>query len=172
MTLNSPSPSQMAVPSNPSACNTLNVWQTLVDCKVVEPKRSRDDLFLWRRGSAQLVLRCNGELNNLTIYSVLVSGAQPSTALFRYLLSFNLLQRRETLGLATKDGRLMIVLKYTMEMEYLTGPMLQRQILALQEAADQVDTDLAERFGGNLHFEDWNRLNQEQVNGLLEDLFN
>ena len=131
----------------------------------------RNDLFTWRRGSAQMVLKVNPALNNLSIYSVLATGVHPSTDLYRHLLHYNILQRRESLGLFEKGGKLYIVLKYTMELELVTNEVLQRHILAMQEIADQLDTELVNQFGGALHFNDWDRLDQSGVDDLLEDMF-
>ncbi|MCH9046721.1 MAG: hypothetical protein IIA40_11510, partial [SAR324 cluster bacterium] len=143
-------------------------WDDLQPIKLVAQKRVRNDLFTWRRGSAQMVLKVNPALNNLSIYSVLATGVHPSTDLYRHLLHYNILQRRESLGLFEKGGKLYIVLKYTMELELVTNEVLQRHILAMQEIADQLDTELVNQFGGALHFNDWDRLDQSGVDDLLE----
>ena len=148
-----------------------HVWESLQKTHVVDPRRPRSDLMTWRRGSAQLTLKISSALDNLSIYSVLVSEVTPTEELYRYLLGYNVLQRRETLGMTEKSGKIYIVLKYTMELELVTDESLQRHILALQEIADKLDTELAERFGGTLHFEDWERLDQDSVDNLLGDLF-
>jgi len=146
-------------------------WQALQSCTVAELKRLRPDLITWRRGSAQMVLKINPGLDNLTVYSVLVAGVPPSTELYRYLLAYNVLQRRECLGLAERDGKLYVVLKYTMELAVATMPVLQRHVYALQEVADKTDTELRDRFGGSLAFDDWETLDQEGVDSLLANLF-
>ena len=138
---------------------------------LVDLKRVRDDLFTWRRGSAQMVLKMNPALNNVSIYSVLVTGVDPSMELFRHLLHYNILQRRETLGVFEKGGKLFIVLKYTMELELVNQEVLQRHVFAMQEIADQLDTELVSQFGGVLHFSDWDRLDQGGVDNLLENMF-
>ena len=125
----------------------------------------------WRRGSAQLTIKVSPDLDNLSIYSVLLSGVTPNESLYRYLLSYNVLQRRESLGMTEKKGKVYIVLKYTMELEVCDEQSLQRHILALQEVADKLDTELAEKFGGSLQFEEWERLDQDSVDDLLGDLF-
>ena len=146
-------------------------WDDLQPIKLVAQKRVRNDLFTWRRGSAQMVLKVNPALNNLSIYSVLATGVHASTDLYRHLLHYNILQRRESLGLFEKGGKLYIVLKYTMELELVTNEVLQRHILAMQEIADQLDTELVNQFGGALHFNDWDRLDQSGVDDLLESMF-
>ena len=150
-------------------CN--HVWECLNQTHVVDPRRTRPDLMTWRRGSAQLTIKINPELDNLSIYSVLVSGVTPTEELFRYLLSYNVLQRRESLGMTEKGDKFYIVLKYTMELELVNDESLQRHILAMQEVADKLDTELSEKFGGSLQFEDWDRLDQKSVDNLLGDLF-
>ena len=156
--------------TDPASINE-HVWACLQKTHVVEPHRPRPDLMTWRRGSAQLTIKVNPELDNLSIYSVLVSGVAPTEELFRYLLAYNVLQRRESLGMTEKDGKVYIILKYTMELEVVNDDSLQRHILAIQEVADKLDTELAEKFGGSLQFEDWERLNQEGVDDLLGGLF-
>lgn len=148
-----------------------HVWGCLQKTHVVDPRHPRPDLMTWRRGSAQLTIKINMHLDNLSIYSVLLSGVNPNEKLFRYLLGYNVLQRRESLGMAEKDGKIYIVLKYTMELGMVTDDSLQRHILALQEVADQLDTELADKFGGSLQFEDWERLDQDSVDNLLSNLF-
>lgn len=148
-----------------------HVWESLKRTHVVDPRRPRPDLMTWRRGSAQLTIKVNPELDNLSIYSVLVSGVTPNEQLFRYLLGYNVLQRRESLGMTEKNGKVYILLKYTMELEVVNDDSLQRHILALQEVADNLDTELAEKFGGSLQFEDWERLDQDGVDDLLGNLF-
>ena len=147
-----------------------HIWGCLQKTHVVDARRPRPDLMTWRRGSAQLTIKVNPSLDNLSIYSVLVSGVTPSESLYRYLLSYNVLQRRESLGMTEKDGKVYIVLKYTMELEICDEQSLQRHILALQEVADKLDTELAEKFGGSLQFADWDRLDQDSVDDLLGDL--
>lgn len=147
------------------------LWETLNKAKVVSPKRERKDLMTWRRGSAQLVLKINPTLNNLSIYSVLVTRVVPTEALYRHLLAYNVLQRRESLGLLAKGNETYITLKYTMELELVNDEVLQRHVYALQEIADQLDTELANQFGGALHFSDWEKLDQEGVDNLMSDLF-
>jgi hypothetical protein len=147
------------------------VWIWLQAAKVAQPHQLRADLMTWRRGSAQMVLRVNAELNNVSIYSALVSGVRPNEALYKYLLTYNTLQRRESLGLVERDGRWFILLKYTMEMELATQDAIQRHVYFLQERADALDTELAERFGGTLRFEDWKKLDQKSVDSMIDDLF-
>ncbi len=146
-------------------------WRDLQAINVVDLKRVRSDLYSWRRGSAQMVLKVNPALNNLSIYSVLVTGVDPSLELFRHLLHYNILQRRETLGVFEKGGKLFIVLKYTMELELVRDEVLQRHVFAMQEIADQLDTELVSQFGGVLHFSDWDKLDQGSVDSLLENMF-
>jgi hypothetical protein len=146
-------------------------WRDLQGINLVDLKHVRADLFSWRRGSAQMVLKVNPALNNLSIYSVLVTGVDPSIELFRHLLHYNILQRREALGVFEKGGKLFIVLKYTMELELVTDEVLQRHVFAMQEIADQLDTELVSQFGGVLHFSDWDRLDQGGVDSLLANMF-
>ena len=148
-----------------------NYWTDLQTINLPELERKRADLFTWRRGSAQMVLKVNPALNNLSIYSVLVTGVEPSMELFRHLLHYNILQRRETLGVFEKGGKLFIVLKYTMELELVNNEVLQRHVFAMQEIADQLDTELVNQFGGVLHFSDWDKLDQGSVDNLLENMF-
>ena len=101
----------------------------------------------------------------------MVAGVAPSEALFRHLLIYNVLQRRESLGLVEKNEKLYIVLKYTMELDLVDGDVLQRHVYALQEVADKLDTELSELFGGSMHFDDWDKLDQSGVDNLLENLF-
>jgi hypothetical protein len=119
----------------------------------------------------QVVLKINPALNNLSIYSVLVTDVTPSMELYRFLLNYNTLQRREALGMIERDQRHYIVLKYTMELEVASVAVVQRHVFALQEIADQLDTELARQFGGKLHFEDWNKLDQKSVDNLMQSLF-
>ncbi|HEX7927234.1 MAG TPA: hypothetical protein VF678_06570 [bacterium] len=146
-------------------------YDTLQTSKVKELTRVRKDLITWRRGSAQLVLKVNPVLNNFSIYSVLVTDVNPTVDLYRWLLSYNSLQRRESLGLIDRNNQHYIVLKYTMELELATIPVVQRHVFALQEIADNLDTELAQQFGGKLHFEDWNKMDQKSVDSLMENLF-
>lgn len=139
--------------------------------EVAELTRVRDDLFTWRRGSAQMVLKINPSLNNLSIYSVLVTGVDATVELFRHLLHYNILQRRESLGLFEKGGKVYIVLKYTMELDLVSADSLGRHVFFMQEIADQLDTELVEQFGGVLHFNDWDKLDQGSVDSLLENMF-
>jgi len=146
-------------------------FKTLDEAKVKDLKKVRKDLLTWRRGSAQLVLKVNPTLNNLSIYSVIVTDVKPTPELYRHLLGYNSLQRRESLGLLERNGRNYIVLKYTMELELASMAVVQRHVFALQEIADNLDTELAQQFGGKLHFEDWNKMDQKSVDSLLENLF-
>jgi hypothetical protein len=146
-------------------------YQTLVTANVKELNKVRKDLLTWRRGSAQLVLKVNPVLNNFSIYSVLVTDVNPSMELYRYLLGYNSLQRREALGLIDRANRHYIVLKYTMELELATIPVVQRHVFALQEIADNLDTELAQQFGGRLTFQDWNKMDQKSVDNMMENLF-
>lgn len=150
-------------------CDTF--WNDLQGMKLSELARPRTDLMAWRRGSAQMVIKVNAALNNLSIYSVLVTGVEPSADLFRHLLHYNILQRREALGVFEKNGKLFIVLKYTMELELVNEEVLGRHVYALQEIADQLDTELVNQFGGVLHFDDWDKLDQGSVDNLLESMF-
>ncbi|MCZ6471803.1 MAG: hypothetical protein O7A08_02250 [SAR324 cluster bacterium] len=147
------------------------IWNFLQQTNVVDPRNIRKDLMTWRRGSAQLAIKINAALDNLSIYSVLLSGVTPTEALFRHLLHYNVLQRRESLGMMEKDGKNYIVLKYTMELEMIDQDSLQRHIFALQEIADKLDTELAEKFGGSMQFEDWQKMDQSSVDNLLDNLF-
>ena len=173
--LTSPPPSADTVNANmtPAELDRLyaSYFATLRDAKVKELNKVRKDLLTWRRGSAQLVLKVNPMLNNFSIYSVIVTDVTPTPELYRYLLGYNSLQRRESLGLLERSGRHYIVLKYTMELELATVPVVQRHVFALQEIADNLDTELAQQFGGKLHFEDWNKMDQKSVDNLLENLF-
>jgi hypothetical protein len=146
-------------------------YQALKRANVKELTRIRKDLLTWRRGSAQVVLKINPTLNNLSIYSVLVTGVKPSIELYRYLLGYNSLQRREALGLFEQDNNLYVILKYTMELELASIEVVQRHVFALQEVADELDTELVSKFGGKLRFEDWNKLDQGKVDNLLSSLF-
>lgn len=146
-------------------------WNGLESSNLPELKRVREDLFTWRRGSAQMVLKVNPALHNLSIYSVLVTGVDASIEMYRHLLHYNILQRRESLGLFEKDGKQFIVLKYTLELELVNDEVLQRHVFAMQEIADQLDTELVNQFGGVLHFNDWDKLDQTGVDSLLEDMF-
>ena len=148
-----------------------DIWACLKKTNVSDPHQLKQDLMVWRRGSAQLVLKVNPALGNLSIYSVLVSAVWPSEALYLHLLTYNVRQRRESLGLLEKDGKTYIVLKYTMELELINQEVLQRHIYALQEIADKLDTELAQEFGGNLKFEEWDKLDQSSVDNLLDGLF-
>ena len=150
-------------------CDTF--WNDLNAMELKEMSRPREDLMSWRRGSAQMVLKINPALNNLSIYSVLVTGVEPSVEMFRHLLHYNILQRRESLGLFEKSGKLYIVLKYTMELELVNAEVLGRHVYFLQEVADQLDTELMNQFGGVLHFDDWDTLDQSGVDGLLSEMF-
>ncbi|MEE8435633.1 MAG: hypothetical protein V3S64_12670, partial [bacterium] len=107
----------------------------------------------------------------LSIYSVMVTGVEPSVDLFRHLLHYNILQRRESLGLFEKGGKLFIVLKYTLELDLVDHDVLGRHVFLMQEIADQLDTELVEQFGGTLHFNDWDKLDQGSVDNLLENMF-
>lgn len=146
-------------------------YQALKRANVKELHRIRKDLLTWRRGSAQVVLKINPTLNNLSIYSVLVTGVKPSIEMYRYLLGYNTLQRREALGLFEQDNNLYVILKYTMELELASIEVVQRHVFALQEVADELDTELASKFGGKLRFEEWNKLDQGKVDNLLTSLF-
>lgn len=146
-------------------------FATLQEANLAELKQTREDLFTWRRGSAQMVLKVNPGLHNVSIYSVLVTGVEPSVELYRHLLHYNILQRRESLGLFEKGEHLFIVLKYTMELELVNGDVLPRHVYAMQEIADQLDTELVSQFGGSLHFNDWDKLDQGGVDSLLENMF-
>lgn len=147
------------------------IWEFSSKANLVSPKQERKDLITWRRGSAQLAMKVNPSLNNLSIYSVLVAAVTPSETLFRHLLAYNVLQRRESLGLIEKEGRTYIVLKYTLELELVTQEVLQRHIYAMQEIADALDTELVKKFGGSLHFDDWERMNQASVDDMIDNLF-
>jgi hypothetical protein len=158
---------------NPAQLEALfeSHFQALKRANVKELTRIRKDLLTWRRGSAQVVLKINPTLNNVSIYSVLVTDVKPSIELYRYLLGYNTLQRREALGLFEQDAKLYVILKYTMELELATLEVVQRHVFALQEVADELDTELAGKFGGKLHFDDWNKLDQGRVDNLLSSLF-
>lgn len=158
---------------NPAQLEALyeSHFQALKRANVKELTRIRKDLLTWRRGSAQVVLKINPTLNNVSIYSVLVTDVRPSIELYRYLLGYNTLQRREALGLFEQDAKLYVILKYTMELELATLEVVQRHVFALQEVADELDTELAGKFGGKLHFDDWNKLDQGRVDNLLTSLF-
>lgn len=118
-----------------------------------------------------IALQVNPGLGVLTIYSVLVTGVEPSLEFFRYLLEYNILQRRECLGFIEKHGQYYVVMKYTIELELAAPEALQRNIYAFQEIADKIDTQLAEDYGGTLHFDDWEKMDQSAVDNLLDDLF-
>jgi hypothetical protein len=158
---------------NPAQLDALyeSHFQALKRANVKELHRIRKDLLTWRRGSAQVVLKINPTLNNVSIYSVLVTDVKPSIELYRYLLGYNTLQRREALGLFEQDAKLYVILKYTMELELASLEVVQRHVFALQEVADELDTELASKFGGKLRFEDWNKLDQGSVDNLLGSLF-
>jgi hypothetical protein len=146
-------------------------WNGLQNSNLKELDRSKNDLFTWRRGSAQMVLKINPALDNISIYSVLVTGVEPTIDLYRHLLHYNILQRRESLGLFQKGHKQYIVLKYTMELEMVTDEVLLRHVFVMQEIADQLDTELMNQFGGSLHFDDWDKLDQSGVDNLLENMF-
>ncbi|MDH4120553.1 MAG: YbjN domain-containing protein [Deltaproteobacteria bacterium] len=146
-------------------------WDCLNTCNVDSPHRVSQDLMTWRRGSAQMVIRVNPELHNITFYSILVTGVVPSEQMYSHLLAYNALQRREALGLMDIQGRPSILMKYTLELELALPSVVQRHVLQLQEVADELDTDLASRFGGELQFDDWQKLSQNQVDDLIGSLF-
>ncbi len=160
-------------PADPEQAALLyeKIWNYLQGTHVVEPRHVRGDLMVWRRGSAQLAIKINPALDNLSIYSVLVSEVAPTEVLYKHLLHYNVLQRRECLGLMEKAGKTYIVLKYTMELEVISQESLQRHIFAMQEVADRLDTELAEKFGGSLQFDDWKKLDQGSVDNLLDNMF-
>ena len=146
-------------------------YHHLGEAKLADLTKVREDLFTWRRGSAQMVLKVNPGLNNLSIYSVLVTGVEATVELFRHLLHYNILQRRESLGVFEKGGKLFIVLKYTLELDLVDHDVLGRHVFFMQEIADQLDTELVDQFGGTLHFSDWDKLDQGGVDDLLENMF-
>lgn len=146
-------------------------WRDLQAANLHDLQRVRDDLMTWRRGSAQMVLKVNPGLNNVSIYSVLVTNVEPTPELYRHLLHYNVLQRRETLGMLERDGTYFVVLKYTMELDLASDAVLIRHLYAMQEIADQLDTELANQFGGVLHFDDWDKLDQAGVDNLIDSLF-
>ena len=146
-------------------------FQHLGTATLADLSKVRMDLFTWRRGSAQMVLKVNPGLNNLSIYSVLVTGVDPTVDLFRHLLHYNILQRRESLGGFEKRGKLFIVLKYTLELDLVDHDVLGRHVFFMQEIADQLDTELVDQFGGTLHFSEWDKLDQGGVDDLLENMF-
>ena len=161
-----------AAESNPSAEAAADkFWGILTQTNVADAQRVRPDLMTWRRGSAQMVVKINAPLHNFSIYSVLVTGVQPSEHLYKHLLAYNVLQRKESLGLMEKNGISFIVLKYTMDLDYFNAEQFQHHVFTLQDVADRVDTELAATFGGQLHFDDWEQLNQDQVDDLLNELF-
>ena len=147
------------------------LWNYVSEAKVVDLKKMRSDLITWRRGSAQMALKINPLLINISIYSVLLSNITPTEELYLHLLAYNNLQRRECLGLLHKENRWFVILKYTMELEIVDSDALVRHVYHLQEVADKLDTEMAEQFGGQLHFEDWDRMAQGEVDNLLDDLF-
>ena len=148
-----------------------SIWHWLAEAHVTDPRRIRKDLMTWRRGSAQMATHTNVELNNVSIYSVLLSDVEPEPALLRYLLGYNSLQRIESLGLLEKGDRWFVLLKYTMGVELVTKDIFQSHVFYLQERADTLDTELANKFGGRLHFEDWKKLDQKSVDDMIGSLF-
>ena len=58
-----------------------------------------------------------------------------------------------------------------MELELIDQESMQRHIFAIQEVADRLDTELADKFGGSMQFEDWEKLHQSKVDDLLDNLF-
>ncbi len=146
------------------------LWNDLVKAEVMNPKQVQADLMTWRRGSAQIALRINSSLNNLTIYSVLVANVNPSVKLYQNLLAYNYLQRPECLGMLNQEGQWYIILKYTMELEIVSDDVLQRHVFQIQERADKLDTELAAEFGGSLHFEDWDTVGQNEIDSLFDNL--
>ncbi len=150
-------------------CDKL--FASMEEAKLYNLFRVREDLITWRRGSAQMVLRINHVLDNITFYSVLVTGVSGSMDLFRRLLHYNTLQRRESLGLLEQDDSLYVVLKYTMELLLVNPDVLMRHVFTLQEVADYMDTDLVNQFGGSMQFEDWGKVDQNKVDQMLTALF-
>jgi len=148
-----------------------SIWHWLAEAKVSEPRRIRQDLITWRRGSAQMATHINVELNNVSIYSVLLSDVEPGPTLLLYLLGYNSLQRIESLGLLEKGNRWFVLLKYTLGVELVTQAVFQSHVFYLQERADTLDTELASKFGGRLHFEDWKKLDQKSVDDMIGSLF-
>ena len=148
-----------------------SVWRWLSEAKVVESRRIRPDLMTWRRGSAQMAARVNGDMNNLSIYSVLLSDVPPNQALLHYLLHYNSLQRIESFGLLERGDRWYVLLKYTLGLELLSQDAFQSHVFYMQERADELDTDMVKRFGGMLHFEDWKKLDQKSVDDMIGSLF-
>jgi len=170
--INIPKPSYNEIIENPENGKLMEaIWNALQNSNLVDLQKVRPDLMTWRRGSAQLVLRVNPQLDNLSIYSVLVAKVKPSEALYKHLLSYNVLQRRESLGMIEKDGETFITLKYTMEINLANEDVLQRHVFALQEIADELDTELVNKFGGILHFDDWKKLDQKSVDSMIVNLF-
>jgi hypothetical protein len=41
----------------------------------------------------------------------------------------------------------------------------------MQEVADKLDTEIAQQFGGSMHFADWDKMDQKGVDDMLENLF-
>jgi len=166
-------PTLAASPADSAKTRALGAsfWGYLSRANLANLRRLRDDLFSWRRGSAQMVLQVSPHLGTFSIYSVLVAGVQDSPELYRYLLNYNTLQRREALGFVERDHQRFVVLKYTMELELGAEAIVQRHVYALQEIADRLDTELVRAYGGSLHFEDWDRMDQAGVDNLLDDLF-
>ena len=146
-------------------------WDTVSAAKLRQLSRIRADLMTWRRGSALIALQVNSGLGVVTIYSVLVTGVEPSLEFFRHLLMYNILQRRECLGFVEKRDQFYVVMKYTLELELASPEALQRNIYAFQEIADKIDTELAAKYGGVLQFDDWEKMDQASVDNLLDDLF-
>jgi len=60
---------------------------------------------------------------------------------------------------------------YASNLELATGEVLGRHVFAMQEIADQLDTELVNQFGGVLHFSDWDKLDQGGVDNLLANMF-
>jgi len=148
-----------------------SIWRWLGEAGVKESRRIREDLMTWRRGSAQMAAHVNEELINISIYSVLLSDVEPEPTLLKYLLNYNSLQRIESLGLLQKGDRWFVLLKYTMGTELVNKDVFQKHVYYLQERADYLDTELANRFGGTLHFEDWKKLDQKSVDDMIGSLF-
>lgn len=115
---------------------------------------SDDGRWSIRYGSAKVEIQVgvfDEDSSVVLVESPAVTGARPSEELYRHLATQSAFHSFGHLGAIETGDTVTITFGHSLLGEFLEPAELRTAVIAVAYSADQIDDDLAQRFGGNVH---------------------
>lgn len=116
----------------------------------------RDGDFTFRNGSARVfisVFELSDEFTGVVIFAPTNRGLPPSAELFKFV-ACETAYRFGSLRAKEADGKVNLTLRYTLLGDFLDPEELKVAISAIAGTADEIDTQIKDRFGGTTFHQD------------------